>query len=1071
MNFVGTERGEAMRDDASLIPLLKLLEEPVVIVSEEGGVQLWRSPSFVSQVWPPEMGEECESLAKLFSKEQRESCGVEEPSECLVFPDATIGNWCGEACAIPVLWNETPAFAVVFHDRQGVMRMKAETNRREALQRLSASPELTAGNFEKAARLITEVATVALGVTRVGIWRIGESALHSEMLYDARYHAHFSGDSFALDRYPEYISLLQTERNIAISDTAESSILPDLEKKLHGKGRRALLDCPIRLGGELIGVVCFEHAGSPRRWTDDEKVFGASVADFVVIAKERSRVRESERRLSALIPNLPGTAFRARYNHSDFTMEYLSEGCLEMTGYPAEDLVANSKLCFFDIVYPEDLPRLCEDYKTSILSGQPLDTTFRILRKSGEIRWIWERSRIVEMNREGPNTIIAEGFFSDVTEHRRLEAAELASKAKSDFLANMSHEIRTPMNGVIGLTALLLDTPLNTLQRKYAETIRNSADALLTVIGDILDFSKIEADKLSLEAADFAPRSMIEEACEMLSFRAHEKGLELGLIVDRNVPPLLRGDFSRVRQVLINIVGNAIKFTQLGEVVVYCSYKQEVVGGAARPVLHFEVRDTGIGIDQGHMLNLFEPFTQAGVSITRQFGGTGLGLSISKKLVELMNGKIEAQSTVGKGSTFSFSVRLDYAHREPTADERDDVRIEGGQALLFESKPLSRKTLRQTLESWGVTVVEARTFGEVLNALLGSAPNGQPYPLALIDFEAAGLSAVECIETIRRFTQNRECKYGLLTTLGGRVPQNALEIEGVIGFISKPINTKALARFMRRYAGLGESDGQAAPTLGENRMRPMKILLAEDAPINQMVAQDLLEKMGHTVRITENGKKALDALCGEDYDIVLMDCQMPELDGYDATKLLRGHKSGVRNPDIPVIAMTAHAMVGDRQKCLEAGMDDYISKPVDVNQLRNVLEKWSGDVAAVRRELTPQNGRKNGIFRVETALDRLGGDKDLYRKLCNRFYMDYSSYDEKIANAVREGNYEKVRQMSRSVKAMSANLAAEELEEISRELEISAAAFAPAPELEAVFGRFSAALARVLIEIKGGLCS
>lgn len=477
-------------DLSNFMMLAESLDEPVLIAGAEVGETLWESSHF-------------KALASSLGRDHRDGIrrevleagrpllgGPQSRGLVKVLP-LQMPQWRGEIHLSICNWEDRLAILAVFKDLGSQTFFQAETRRREALRHLSGASLLTAGDFHAACRLITEVAAKTLGASRVGIWRIdGEnSQLANEVAYNRLAGQHVVPDPFGLEVYPEYIALLHSERNIVIPDTATDTILPGLSNDYNFLGVNALLDCPIRIGGELVGVVCIESA-VPRDWTLEEQAFGASVADFAVIAMESSRVYESKRRMATLMSNLPGTAFRCRNDFPTFTMEYMSEGCLEMTGYQPEDMVENNKFCFFDIVHPDDLPKLKADNEVTLLVDQPLDTTFRIIHKSGEIRWIWERSRVVEVRPDNPGFSIVEGFFSDITIERLRDEAEHASRAKSEFLANMSHEIRTPMNGVLGLTSLLLDTELNPEQRKYATTIQRSAEALLCVIDDILDFPK-----------------------------------------------------------------------------------------------------------------------------------------------------------------------------------------------------------------------------------------------------------------------------------------------------------------------------------------------------------------------------------------------------------------------------------------------------------------------------------------------------------------------------------------------------------------------------------------------------
>ncbi len=927
-------------------PFLHSLVEPVVVADARSGEFLWENPAFAGTFLRPETGDSRARLGRMI-RLGAELAPVREAALAGCFAGAGVRNffaslpaWSGEVQAAPLDWQGAPALVLGFRAVDGADGGQDEKLRREALSRLSSDPAITSGDFAAACRVIVKTAARTLGAVRAGIWLLGESQLVNQAVYIPATDSYEVVPPFGLDIYPTYIALLHTERNIVIPDTEQDNILPGMAADYSLAGIRSLLDCPVRLGGKLCGVICIEHAGEPRFWTQEEQAFSASLADFVAIALESGHVSESRRRLATLISNLPGTAFRCRNDFPTFTMDYMSEGCLEMTGYPPEDIVNNNKLCFFDLVHPEDLEKLKADNEVTLLIDKPLDTLFRIIHKSGEIRWIWERSRIVELRDEDPNFSIVEGFFSDITERRRLEEAELASRAKSEFLAHMSHEIRTPMNGVIGLAALLLDTPLNEMQRKYAETIRHSAESLLSVINDVLDFSKIEAGKLSLETVDFSPGTLAEEVCEMFSVRAREKGIKLVLQRDPDLPERLRGDPGRIRQILVNLMGNAVKFTSQGEVALRCTHAWGEGERSASCRLSCEVLDTGLGIPADRLEMLFEPFIQGDSSTTRKFGGTGLGLSISRKLAELMGGAIEVQSEEGEGSSFTLSIPLELPQNEAAPGrgaEFFDLSV-----LLFDVHASSREALAEMLRARGARLTATDSGAEALSLLRQARDSGEPHSLTLLDMQARHADAESFLRQAVALARPRGT-IGLLSDFGAPLPQAALGLEGVAGLLTRPIKLESLLSLLRKALGReGEREEEGRrPLIGKSR-RSLRILLAEDAPINQMVAVDLLENMGHSVTTAENGRLALEALLASRYDLVLMDCQMPEMDGYQATRLLRAPDSGALQPDIPVIAMTANALSGDKEKCLEAGMDDYLSKPIRVEQLAAMLDKWSG---------------------------------------------------------------------------------------------------------------------------------
>ena len=783
--------------------------------------------------------------------------------------------------------------------------------------------------------------------------------------------------------------------------------------------------------------------------------FGIS-RDITELKAAQEKLERAEEKYRSIVENAVGGIFQTTPDG-----HYLSANLAlaRIYGFETVEELMAKRTDIAHQVYVD--PRRREEFRRLLQENDRLeDFESEVFRKDGSVIWISENARAV---RDAAGQLLYyEGTVSDITERKRSErelqqardAALASAKARSQFLANTSHEIRTPMNAIIGMTRLLLDTALTPEQRDYAETVRSSAEALLTILNDILDFSRIESGKLEFESADFDLMELVEDTAELLAERAFSKGIEFAAWIDHGLPAVVRGDAGRVRQVLTNLLGNAVKFTVAGEVLLRV---EQVARDGDTVRVRFEVQDTGVGIAADAQAKVFEEFTQADGSTTRRFGGTGLGLAISRQLVDRMGGELGLQSEPGRGSTFWFVVPLGRVAPPPAQPGLDGP---PARVLAVEDHPAARETIVHELAGSRFQVECVGTAAAALDRMREAAASGHPFDAALVDLQLPDMDALTLSHEIHVSPGLERARLVVVAPLGQRLDPGLLRTVGVSAHLVKPVKR---SRLLETLAAVIRGDDAEARTSSATAVVPraggwsdIRLLLAEDNVVNQNVALALLNKIGLAADVVTNGQRVLEAVARRPYDLILMDCQMPELDGYETTRRLRREEAdgtyGRRAPHY-VVALTANAMAGDREKCLDAGMDDFLTKPIEVAALESAIRRAVAfrDAAEspvvfpepVARTAAPPRGTAAALPVLDMAvLDalRVPDEPAALDELIDLFLADASQRWSSMEDAVARRDGAAVRLLAHTLKGSACNLGGSRLAALMQPVEAAASA-------------------------------
>ena len=849
-----------------------------------------------------------------------------------------------------------------------------------------------------------------------------------------------------LDTMDEALITIDAEGIIRLINRAATVMLGRPEKDLlgrpftmiFGEGTQPVLDGSASSGPVHCYELSYAHPdGGPQILSmsaSSMKDDSGSVIATVCTVRNITDSKRTMEELQKLSQALRQSASAVTITDTEGRIEFVNPQFEKVTGYSASEVLGKHPMMFRSGIHPAEF---YSDIFETLRAGHEWVGEICNRNKKGDL--YWEHASIAPvLNQEGKTThyiLVNE----DITERKQIEealkkakvAAEAANMAKSEFLANMSHEIRTPMNGIMGMTGLLLDTGLSGEQRNYAEMLRSSGELLLGLLNDILDFSKIEAGKLEIETIEFDLRNTLEETAEFMALRAHEKGLELVCRIDPGVHIFLIGDPGRLRQILVNLIGNAIKFTREGEVVIEAVTEYETDGQVA---VRFNIRDTGIGIAEDKISLLFDSFQQVDASTSRKFGGSGLGLAISRRLVELMNGKIGVESIEGQGSNFWFTAVFDKGSPPDRGDMPPLADISGVRILAVEDNAVNRIVIAEQMRSWGVRHAEAEGGLKAMEMLHAAHAGGDPFRVVITDMQMPGMNGEALARAIKADPALKDTLLVMLTSSGMRGDSKRLASLGFAAYLTKPVRMFQLHDCIAAVLGGSSLDEKAreATIITRHRLREasrgdVRILLVEDNKVNKMVAEGILGKLGFSADTADNGRQAIDMLEAASYDIVFMDVQMPVMDGYQATRAIRGGKTKAANPKVPIIAMTAHAMKGDREKCLQGGMDDYISKPISPRKLAKALEKWLPQAPAKlppTTDMTPGKTAAVGalpVFDYPGLMERIMDDMDLARRVIAAFMEGIPRMLDELREQIVRGDAELAGRQAHKIKGAAAN--------------------------------------------------